>query len=114
MSEKPGPDPKKNSASTSSARTGLLGPTGTSTHPVPGNSDKAFNPLNPARRDMTRIGQAADFLRRFGPVFRCGPGGVALQSGLHWNRGGFVLTDAELVARAERLGWDPDAWRRLG
>lgn len=64
-------------------------------------------------RDDTRAGQAAEYLRRFGPVYRCRPGGAAATRGDHWNRGGFVLTDAELIERAERLGWNPNAWRMV-
>lgn len=64
-----------------------------------------------AHRDESRAGQAAEYLRRFGPVYRCRPTGSAATRGNYWNRGGFVLTDAELIGRAERLGWNPDSWR---
>jgi hypothetical protein len=63
--------------------------------------------------DTTRAGQAADYLRRFGPVFRCNANGGADAKGDHWSRFGFVLTDEEIIRRAERQGWQPESWRRL-
>jgi hypothetical protein len=71
-----------------------------------------FPPIK-AHRDCSQVGQAADFLRKFGAVYRCFESGAAATKGTHWSRNGFVLTDAELIARAERLGWDPQAWRRV-
>lgn len=64
-------------------------------------------------RDESRAGLAAEFLRRFGPVYRCRSTGEASIGGSHWNRGGFVLTGDELIYRAERLGWNPEAWRMV-
>lgn len=77
-------------------------------------ADRAFNPANHAHRDGSRAGLAADYLRRLGPVYRCGPDGRQCATGEFWNRGGrTLLSDAELIERAQQLGWDPDAWRRL-
>lgn len=59
------------------------------------------------QRDMTEAGRAADFLQRFGPVFRCLTTGKAHPKGTYWNRNGHVLSDREIVARAERLGFRP-------
>lgn len=60
--------------------------------------------------DSSRAGMAARFLRRFGPVYRCDAGGKPLPDGFFWNRGGFVLSDEEVIERALRNGWAPDAW----
>lgn len=61
--------------------------------------------------------QAAHYLRRYGPVYRCtaagGPVDSTSKAATHWRRGASVLTDAEIVDRAMRNGWDPDAWRRV-
>lgn len=65
------------------------------------------------RRDMSRAGLAADYLRRFGPVFRCDQHGKPSDKGTHWARGRYVLTGAEIIDRAERNGWQPDAWRAV-
>lgn len=56
-------------------------------------------------RDMTLAGQAADYLRRFGSVYRCNEVGNAVTKGTHWRRGFSVMDDNELIRRAERLGW---------
>lgn len=65
-------------------------------------------------RNTSRAGMAAEYLRRFGPVFRCAADGRQKPDGTHWNRGGrTILTDAEIIERAERNGWKPDAWREV-
>jgi hypothetical protein len=56
-------------------------------------------------RDFTLVGQAAEFLRHIGPVFRCHASGAAHKQGSHWNRNGWVLSDEDLMSRARRLGW---------
>jgi DNA-directed RNA polymerase subunit RPC12/RpoP len=62
-------------------------------------------------RDFTMPGRAADYLQRFGPVYRCLTTGKAHPKGTYWNRNGYVLTDAQLIDRALRLGWkEPDAF----
>lgn len=66
-----------------------------------------------AKRDMTRAGQAADFLKRWCPVYRCDERGRACTRGDMWRRGNAVLTDAELIERAEAKGFDADAWKRV-
>lgn len=65
------------------------------------------------QRDMTRAGMAADWLRRFGPVVRCNAAGAYDPRGDHWRRGSTVLTADEVIDRAERNGWAPDAWKAL-
>lgn len=72
-----------------------------------------FSPVNVSHRDMSRAGQAADFLRRFGPVVRCNSGGRYDPKGDHWRRGCSILAAAEVIERAERLGFDADAWKRV-
>lgn len=60
-------------------------------------------------RDYTSVGQAADFLRKFGPVSRCEADGQYPKrgNGTCWNRNGYILSDDELMAKARRLGWKP-------
>lgn len=70
-------------------------------------------PVNVVQRDMSHLGQAADFLRRWSPVYRCTEIGRADVKGEFWRRGSAVLTDAELVERAEERGFDPNAWRKV-
>lgn len=57
---------------------------------------------------------AAEYLRRFGPVYRCDERGAAKQGGAMWRRGSAVLTDAELIERAYANRWNPDAWKQIG
>lgn len=62
-------------------------------------------------RDFSVAGQAADFLRRFGAVYRCAENGAPNSKGTHWKRNFSVLTDDEIVRRAERLGWtQAESW----
>lgn len=80
---------------------------------VAGRATRHFSPQTPIARDMSRVGQAVDFLRRFGPVVRCNIGGRYDPHGDRWRRGSTILTGAEIIDRAERLGWDGDAWKRV-
>lgn len=66
-------------------------------------------PIDRPHRDETPAGQAADYLRRFGPVIRCNAQGQYDQYGDHWLRGSSILTADEIIDRAERNGWT--AWR---
>lgn len=59
-------------------------------------------------RDRSRAGQAAEFLQRNGPIYRCTSNAVPFAKGAFWNRGGRVLTDADVIERATRLGWQPE------
>lgn len=57
---------------------------------------------------------AAQYLRRFFVgVFHCDEHGFADPKGGLWRCGNAVLTRGELIERAERKGWDAQAWRRL-
>lgn len=68
----------------------------------------------PGARDNSRAGMAAQYLQKFGPVFRCNAEGRLDPRGTHWNRGGrTVLTDDEIMERARSKGWDPDAWMEI-
>ncbi|WP_422057730.1 hypothetical protein [Sphingomonas sp.] len=68
----------------------------------------------PDARDNSRAGMAAQYLQKFGPVFRCNAEGRLDPRGTHWNRGGrTVLTDDEIMERARSKGWDPDAWMEI-
>ncbi len=73
----------------------------------------ATSPVDRPHRDSSRAGMAADFLRRFGPVARCDERGRFDPTGTHWRRGSTVLDAAEVIDRAERNGWQPDAWKRV-
>lgn len=57
------------------------------------------------KRDYSRGGQAAEFLRKFGAVYRCRQTGAADPKGLFWSRYGRVLDEEQLISRATRLGW---------
>lgn len=58
--------------------------------------------------DTSLAGQAADYLRRYGPVVRCDAQGSFNERGTHWRRGPSILTAAEVIERAVRNGWrDP-------
>jgi len=70
-------------------------------------------PVDRPHRDASRAGMAAEFLRRFGPVARCDARGRFDPNGFHWRRGSTVLSAAEVIERAERNGWDADAWKRV-
>jgi hypothetical protein len=76
-----------------------------------GGAPSALN--TETRRDLSRAGQAAEFLRKLAPVWRCDADGKTNPSGTHWRRNMRVLTDADLIERAEGLGFDPGAWKRL-
>lgn len=68
----------------------------------------------PDARDCSRAGLAAQYLQKFGSVVRCDAEGRVDPRGTHWLRGGrFVLTDEEIMDRARRNGWDPDAWMEI-
>jgi hypothetical protein len=64
-------------------------------------------------RDMSRAGMAADYLRRFGPIWRCDSRGTQLSDGAFWRRNMAVLTDDEVIERAQHLGWRPDSLKVL-
>lgn len=64
-------------------------------------------------RDASTEGQAADVLRRLAAVYRCTEKGAADPKGGWWRYGSVVLAGAELIERARRHGFDPDAWRTI-
>lgn len=74
---------------------------------------------NHRTRDSSTEGEAADFLRREtrAAIYRCSETGRVPDCKAeltHWRYGNVVLTGAELLERAKRHGFDPDAWRRIG
>lgn len=79
----------------------------------PVRTAKLPTPFDATKRDWSAAGQAADFLRRFGPVARCDESGRYDPKGNHWRRGSSILTAADVIARAERNGWQRDAWSKL-
>lgn len=80
-------------------------------HVPPGPRQTIQKPTN---RDMSLAGRAvSECLQRVGPVLRCDALGHPLEDGFFWNRGGHVLTDDDVIARAKRLGWEPDAWMKV-
>jgi hypothetical protein len=70
-------------------------------------------PLNRPIRDGSRAGIAADYLRKYGAVYRCTPMGAADPKGTHWRRGSAILSDAAIIQRAEYNGWSHDAWKQV-
>lgn len=59
--------------------------------------------------------RAADFLRIHDrvPMYRCDSIGRAAPKGEFWRYGNAVLADAEVIAKAQRKGWDENEWRTL-
>lgn len=71
-------------------------------------------PIDRPHLDNTLPGRAAEFLRRFGPVTRCNAAGRYDPNGAFWSRSGSLPLNAEeVVARARRNGWNPDAWQQV-
>jgi hypothetical protein len=62
---------------------------------------------------LNRSVLAAKFLSKFGPVSRCGGDGTFNPRGDYWRRGHTILCAQEVIARALRNGWNPDAWREV-
>lgn len=58
-------------------------------------------------RDLSQAGQAAEYLRRYGAVYRCDEEGRPNAKGSHWRRNFSVLGDDDVVRQATRLGWRP-------
>lgn len=82
--------------------------------PVPGAMVlPAFKNVTPPPLGGREEG-AAQFLRRhYVPVCHCNEAGAADPKGKFWRCGSLVLSGAELLERAQRKGWEPDAWREL-
>lgn len=96
-------------------RLGLSRPVGLPVKPKPRIVHHRYltAPVDRAYVDTSLVGRAADYLRRFGPVYRCNAEGRPSIGGRFWRRGGGgVLTDAEIIERAEYNGFDAAAWRR--
>lgn len=59
----------------------------------------------PLVRDNSEAGLAADYLRQFGPIYRCSELGRADQQGAFWRRGPSVLNAEEVIERAVYNGF---------
>lgn len=76
------------------------------TRPRNGGNLRGFGKSSLFRHKIySRVELAAEYLCRLGPTFRCGPLGGADAKGKYWNRGGHVLTDHEILERANLAGW---------
>lgn len=69
------------------------------------------------QRAKGRADLAAEYVRCHDRVaiFRCDAAGAPKPKGDHWKYGfgSLILTDDEMIAKAERKGWAPDAWKEL-
>lgn len=62
------------------------------------------SPVDRFVRDSSAAGMAADYLRPdYVPVYRCTADGQPKPEGSHWRCGRLVLTDAEIIERADSL-----------
>lgn len=82
------------------------------THRSPSYNYKRYK-MPTQSRPQGSADMAADFLRKFGPVYKCSADGKADYKGKHYRRGAHILTPSEIVEKAKRVGYDPDAWRRV-
>lgn len=68
-------------------------------------------------RPSSQADMAADYIRSHDrtPVYRCTKEGTPNPKASYWKygHGSVVLTEAELIAKAERKGWSADGWKRL-
>jgi len=55
------------------------------------------------QRDMSPVGLAVEYLRRLSAVYRCTETGRADVAGQFWRRGNSVLTDVDVIERADWL-----------
>lgn len=78
-----------------------------------GNFARDSRPTFFAQRSQGVADMAAQHLRRDAPVFRADADGKANPKGKCWRYGNTVLTEDELIAKAERKGWDGQAWRNI-
>lgn len=78
-----------------------------------GNFGRDSRPTFFGQRAQGVADMAAQHLRRDAPVFRADADGTANPKGKCWRYGNAVLTEDELLAKAERKGWSADAWREI-
>lgn len=78
-----------------------------------GNFARDSRPTFFAQRLQGIADMAAQHLRRDAPVFRADADGKANPKGKCWRYGNTVLSEDELIAKAERKGWDGQAWRNI-
>ena len=63
-------------------------------------------------RDGSEASRAQSWLQRYYPVWRCTPEGTFDPKGSHYRCDGIVRTQAEMIERAKRKGFNPDEWRQ--
>lgn len=78
-----------------------------------GNFARDSRPIFQGQHAKGVADMAAQHLRREAPVFRADALGEPNPKGKCWRYGGMVLTEAEMIAKAERKGFKADAWREL-
>ena len=91
-----------------------------------GRSKPAFQPQYGFMRDRKpnvsgRVQSSADMAAAFirahdrTAIYRTNQDGAPNPKGDHWKYGygSLVLTEGELLAKAERKGWQPDEWKKL-
>lgn len=64
-------------------------------------------------RTYGRADAAAQHLQHYASVYRCDVEGHADHKGGFWRYGNIILTEPELLAKAERKGWRADSWREI-
>jgi hypothetical protein len=80
---------------------------------APGNFARDRVARFEGQRPKGTADMAAQHLRRDAPVFRCKADGSADPKGKCWRYGNTVLSEQEMIAKAERKGWDGQAWRNI-
>lgn len=65
-------------------------------------------------RTTSPMSKAQDFMQRQGwPCWRCNENGSFNRKGTHFHLGRLIVTESELLARAERKGWRQDDWQQI-
>jgi len=73
--------------------------------------DGSVKVCGPNARSVEEL--AANHLRRIAPVYRIGIDGKPNARGRAWKYGNITLSGPDLIARARRRGWNPDAWKEI-
>lgn len=68
-----------------------------------GRMGRVKKPVEVIHRDMSRLGRAVDYLQRFSAISRCRADGSLTPTGTHWRRGSSILTDDEVIERADSM-----------
>lgn len=78
-----------------------------------GNFARDSRPTFCGQRAQGVADMAAQHLRRDAPTFRADADGKPNPKGKFWRFGNITLTEAEMLAKAERKGWNADSWREI-